>query len=132
MSERVSLPGFVPDIGPWLHRSRVLLLSSHYEGYAAVIIEALAAGRPVVATACTPAAQELLTLPDRGCVVPIGDVPAMTRALRAKLNEAAPDPERLAAAVAHFRIGPISQAYLRIFDDVVSRRPTASGVDARR
>ncbi len=63
VAERVLMPGYVPDIRPWLEAARAFLLTSWYEGYAAVIVEALGAGRPVVSTTCTPAAHELLSDP---------------------------------------------------------------------
>ncbi len=122
IADRVQFPGYVEDIGPWLHRARAFLLSSYYEGYAAVVVEALAAGRPVVATDCTPAAYELLDRPERGVVTPIGDVEAMAEGMGRLLSAEAADPYRLAAAVAAYRIGPIARAYLGLFDEVHARR----------
>ncbi len=118
VADQVELPGYVADIGPWLRRARVFLLASSYEGYAAVVVEALAAGRPVVATDCTAAAHELLDRPERGAVTPIGDVEAMAAGLRRVLDAEPAPPQRLAAAVAGHRIGPIAMAYLDIFDAV--------------
>ena len=126
VADRVAFPGYVADIGPWLRKARVFLLSSAYEGYAAVVVEALAAGRPVVATNCTAAAYELLDRPERGAVVPIGDVDAMAEGLRQVLAARPFPPQRLAAAVAGHRIGPIAQAYLDVFDEVHARRSGAS------
>jgi glycosyltransferase involved in cell wall biosynthesis len=122
VADRVDFPGYVPDIGPWLARARLFLLSSWYEGYAAVVVEALAAGRPVVATACTPAAAELLTDPERGCVATLGDVDALAAGLRQVLSAPPADPAALARAVEGYRIGPIAQAYLDLFDEVVTTR----------
>jgi glycosyltransferase involved in cell wall biosynthesis len=55
IAAQVELPGYADDIRPALRDARLFVLSSHFEGYAAVILEALAAGLPVVATDCTPA-----------------------------------------------------------------------------
>jgi glycosyltransferase involved in cell wall biosynthesis len=120
IADRVEMPGFVPDIRPWLDEARVFLLSSRYEGYAAVVIEALAAGRPVVATDCTPATHELIERVGCGAVTPVGDVQALANALAAELAAAPPDPAVLAAAVCGYRIGPIANAYLQVFDRVVA------------
>jgi glycosyltransferase involved in cell wall biosynthesis len=120
VSERVRFVGYAPDIRPWLERARVLLLASRFEGYGAVIVEALGAGRPVVATDCTPAAHELLDKPNAGRVTPIGDVAAMSRALEALLAGPPPDPQALSALVAAYRIGAVSQAYLALFDGLMS------------
>jgi glycosyltransferase involved in cell wall biosynthesis len=115
IADRVTLPGYAPDIRPHLDASRLFVLSSHFEGYAAVLIEALAAGRPIVATDCTPATGELLTEPESGAVVPVGDPAAMALAITAMLARPAPDPHALAAKVSHFRIGPVADRYLDLF-----------------
>ncbi len=115
LSERVTLPGYAPDIRPFLDEARLFVLPSRFEGYGAVIVEALGAGRPVIATASTPAVDDVMTDPERGLVVPIEDVPALTAALRALLDQQAPDPQRLSRAVAAYRIGAGAQAYLDLF-----------------
>ena len=115
IGDRVTLPGLVPDTRPWLDDARVFVLSSQFEGFPAVVVEALAAGRQVIATDCTPATRELLTGPDFGRVVPIDDAPALTLALREILATEPPPPAPLAAAVARFRIGPVAEAYLQHF-----------------
>jgi glycosyltransferase involved in cell wall biosynthesis len=130
VAERLHMPGYVPDIRPWLEIARTFLLTSWYEGYAAVIVEALGAGRPVVSTDCTPAARELLGQSLNGCVASIGDAFELADGLHAVLNAPAPDPRALARSVADYRIGPIAEAYLQVFDAVVARR--ASPVAIRR
>lgn len=120
--DRVAMPGFVPDIRPWLDEARVFLLSSRYEGYGAVVIEALAAGRPVVSTDCTPATHELVRRVGCGAVTPVGDVQALADALCAALAAPAPDAATLAAAVDGYRIGPIAEAYLEILDRAAAAR----------
>ena len=124
IADRVEFPGFVPDIRPWLETARTFLLSSYYEGYAAVIVEALAAGRPVVCTDCTPAAYELVT-GGAGAVAPIGDAAGLAAGLRLVLNAPAPSPASLAARVSGYRLGPIADDYLRVFDDVKVQRVAA-------
>ncbi|WP_165186800.1 glycosyltransferase [Caulobacter soli] len=122
VADRVRLPGYVPDIRPWLKLARTFLLTSWYEGYAAVIVEALGAGRPVVSTDCTLAARELLSEGSNGRVAPIGDAVALAESLRQVLEAPAPDPRVLARSVADYRIGPIAEAYLQVFDAVVAQR----------
>jgi len=50
VDEQVSLLGHVPDVGPLLRASNVLVHASKVEGVPQVIIQALAVGTPVVAT----------------------------------------------------------------------------------
>lgn len=126
VAERVRLPGYVPDIRPWLETARAFLLTSFYEGYAAVIVEALGAGRPVVSTDCTPAARELLGVPFNGRVAPIGCAEGLAESLRQVLEAPAPDPRALARSVDAYRLGPIAETYLDVFDAVVAKRTSAA------
>jgi glycosyltransferase involved in cell wall biosynthesis len=128
VAESVWLPGYVPDIRPWLEIARTFLLTSFYEGYAAVIVEALGAGRPVVSTDCTPAARELLGDSQNGRVAPIGDTEGLAEGLRQVLNGPDSDPRVLARAVADYRIGPIAEAYLQVFDTVVAKRASPAAI----
>ena len=128
VTDRVRLPGYVPDIRPWLEIARTFLLTSWYEGYAAVIVEALGAGRQVISTDCTPAARELLGEGLNGRVAALGDAEALADGLRAVLNTPAPDPRVLARSVADYRIGPIAEAYLQVFDAVVAKRTSPAPV----
>lgn len=50
IADRVEFMGWRTDILPFLARAEVLLVPSRYEGYGLVIVEALAAGVPVIAT----------------------------------------------------------------------------------
>lgn len=118
LNERVQLVGYVPDIRGWLDRARLFILPSIHEGYAAVIIEALSAGRQVITTDCTPAARELLGSALIGRVVPISSPAALAAAMAATLEAPAPDPFILARHVEGFRIGPIAHSYL----DLLSRQ----------
>lgn len=117
IADRVELAGYVADIRPWLDTARLFVLASDFEGYPAVLIEALAAGRPVIATDCTPATR-LLDSAGAGSVVPLGNTAALSQAITRMLDQSPPDPAQLAALVAHHRIGAVSAAYLDLFATV--------------
>ena len=121
VSDRVSLPGYVTGTRDWLDRARLFVLPSRFEGFPAVLVEALAAGRPVVATACTPAIA-LIDDPAVGRVVPIDDAAALRVAIAAMLASPPPDPAFLAAKVERHRMGAVARAYLALFDKLVAGR----------
>lgn len=121
VAARVHLPGYVPNIRPLLDEAHLFVLASDYEGYAAVLIEALEAGRPVVSTDCTPATADLFRTEGAGQTVPVGDVSAMADAIAEMLARRTPDPRQLAAIANPFRIDGIARDYLALFDDVCSR-----------
>jgi len=87
--DRVALAGFTPNPFPALRRADVVVSSSRWEGLPGVLIEALALGRPVVATD-TPSVRAVLGEHSPHPVVPSGDVAAMARAIEAQLSNPAP------------------------------------------
>jgi glycosyltransferase involved in cell wall biosynthesis len=93
----VSFAGEVPRASVALHlrAASVLALCSGYEGLSHVLLEAMAAGVPVVASA-VGGNLELIRDGENGLLVPFGDVEA-TRAALARLLEDEPLATRLAA-----------------------------------
>jgi glycosyltransferase involved in cell wall biosynthesis len=69
-----------PDIRPLFHQACLLVLSSRYEALPNVVLEAMAAGLPVVATRVGGLPE--LVVPGRtGWLVPPGDAPALAAAM---------------------------------------------------
>ena len=64
----------------------VFLLSSHYEGFGRVILEAYMAGVPVVSTACT-GPEDIIESGTTGFLVPPGNCPALTDAMLKLLQD---------------------------------------------
>ena len=81
--------GYQQDVAPWFAVSDAVVLTSASEGTPATIIEALAAGRPVVATD-VGGVSDVVDEGETGFLVPAGD----TDALAAQLALLASDPER--------------------------------------
>ena len=81
LAESVTLTGWLdePGVQRELARAHVLLLPSFAEGLPVVIMEALAAGRPVISTYIA-GIPELVT-PDCGWLVPAGDAEALADAI---------------------------------------------------
>jgi glycosyltransferase involved in cell wall biosynthesis len=73
IAKDVDLPGFTNNPHAYLYRSSVFVLCSKYEGFGNVLVEALAAGIPVVASNCPGGPKEILDYGKIGQLVPVGD-----------------------------------------------------------
>lgn len=88
LGERVFLFGFRSDIPYWLGCCAVFVLPSLYEGLPIVLLEAMAAGRPVIATAI-PGNTEIVIQGVTGLLVPPKDPAALAAAIRSILADPA-------------------------------------------
>ncbi len=61
LSERVDLVGFHENPCPFMKHARALVLSSDFEGFGNVLVEALICGTPAVSTRCSHGPEEILT-----------------------------------------------------------------------
>ncbi|MDJ0681887.1 MAG: glycosyltransferase [Xenococcaceae cyanobacterium MO_167.B52] len=89
--EDVSFPGFVDNPYAYMKRASILVMSSVWEGFGNVIVEAMAVGTPVVATDCPSGPAEILEQGKYGALVPVGDATMMAEAIIATLQN---PPER--------------------------------------
>lgn len=87
LREAVSMPGFVQNPYPYMAKASMLVLSSRYEGFPNVILEALSLGLPVVSTDCPHGPAEILENGRYGTLVPVGDVNAMAEAILETLTK---------------------------------------------
>ncbi|WP_439533752.1 glycosyltransferase [Polymorphobacter sp.] len=83
VAERVAMPGYCDAPAAAFAAADVFVLSSDYEGLGVVVVEALAAGLPIVATDCCVNMGELLGDGRFGTLVPVGDAAALAGAMRA-------------------------------------------------
>jgi len=90
LRQSIELPGFIPNPDLPYYRADLFALSSVYEGLGNVIVEALAAGCPVVSTDCPVGPAEILEGGRLGELVPIGDADAMAAAIYRALQAPVP------------------------------------------
>ncbi len=119
VADRVTFHGHVADTGPFLRQASVFLCSSRYEGYPAVLIEALAAGTPVVTTPCSPAVPEIVSDISFGVVA--APTPAALAAAVRTVAGRVPDPVLTAVHLDRHRIGRSAAAWLDLLDGVAAR-----------
>ena len=95
ISADLYMPGFDPNPFRYMARCGVFAFSSAWEGFANVLVEALACGAQVVASNCPSGPAEILEAGRFGWLVPVGDAVAMGCAIEAALDQPLPgrDPE---------------------------------------
>ena len=114
IADRLFMPGFVKDPSPYYHHADLHVLSSVGEGLPTVIIEALAAGTPVVSTDCPSGPREILCGGQFGLLVPVGDATALALAIEKSLGTHH-DPLLLKMRAQDFSIDKAVDHYEKLF-----------------
>lgn len=110
----VLLPGMQKDIMPWLAHADLFVMSSLFEGFGNVLVQALAAGLPIVSTDCPDGPAEILAGGIYGDLTPVGDVPALAAAM-GKALDAPRDARRQIARAKDFSVPTIVGRYEELF-----------------
>jgi len=118
---RVAFQGYVANPAALLSRHDTLLLSSHYEGVPAVILEALAANIGIIATDCSRSMSALLQQGTLGTLVPVGDETAFAAAIRAARPQSQ-NAQRTLHQARRFTIEHGADHYVRVMRGVLHRR----------
>src|ERR1700676_133737 len=79
----VSLPGYEENPYKFMSKAALFVLSSAWEGFGNVVVEALAAGARVLATDCRDGPREIVEAVGQGRLVQVGDSAAMAREMLA-------------------------------------------------
>ena len=114
VDNRVALPGFALDTSFWYRSADLFVLSSSWEGFGNVIVEALGCGLPVVSTDCPSGPAEILDNGRFGRLVPVGDATALAAAIQASLLEEH-DHDALRRRAQDFAVPRIADQYLAYF-----------------
>lgn len=104
------------DVAQHMARCHALVQPSRHESFGVVLVEALASGRPVIATRC--GGPESIVNEANGVLVEVGDVPALARAMRSMMDRAPHfDPAALRAdAQQRFSAATVAHALADLYD----------------
>jgi glycosyltransferase involved in cell wall biosynthesis len=89
ISKNVSFLGYQKNPYKYMARAKGFILSSSFEGFGNVIIEAMACGTPVISTRCPSGPDEIISDGVNGILVPVNDAPAMAAAIKRLLSDPA-------------------------------------------
>ena len=122
LENRVIFTGFRQDIPAWLGHCSLFVLPSLYEGVPISLLEAMAAGKPVIASAI-PGNDEAVTHAETGWLFPPGDADALAKAVRLLLADQNLAKQLATAGQAHvqkeFSINAMNQQIMKVYTDVL-------------
>ena len=121
ISDQLFLPGFVLSPSNWLVHADVFVLSTRWEGFGHVIIEAMASGVPVIATDCPHGPRDIIQNGFNGLLVKMNDPISISSAIDYLLcNENESDDLKSNAYISmmDFDIDVITNKYIDLFNKV--------------
>lgn len=113
IADAVAFIGFVDNPYAWMARATTVVLSSVFEGFGNVLVEAMAVGTPVVSTDCPSGPAEVLKGGRFGRLVQPRDPAALAEAILATLDEP-PPASRLSERAAVFSLEQAVDTYQRL------------------
>lgn len=120
------LPGVANNPYKFMARASVFVLSSQVEGFPNVVLEAMACGKPVVATRCPSGPEEIITHEENGLLVGVGDASELAAAMERVLNDAelaARLGENASRRAADFDIRTVIPQYVTLFQALATKQP---------
>jgi glycosyltransferase involved in cell wall biosynthesis len=113
LRESVRLMGGLENPYPYLREADVFVLSSIYEGFGNVLVEALSLGKNVVSTDCTGGPAYILNYGEFGTLVPVGAVEEIAEAIVMNLKAPA-EKEKLIRRAREFSVEVSGKRYSEI------------------
>lgn len=110
LNKQIVLPGFKENPYPWIKKASLLVVSSRYEGFGNVLIEAMSLGTPVLSTDCG-GPSEILSHFMKNCIVPNGNAKMLAK----KMNAFYYNPPQIhKKTLQRFEASRIAKEYLKL------------------
>jgi len=120
LGTQVLLLGKVDNPFIYMNYAKFFILSSRYEGFANVLLEALSCQTPVIAANCETGPSEIIENGRNGLLVPVADEEALKEAMEKLFNDRALY-ERLKAntgrSLGRFDVKNIAKEWIKLFEE---------------
>ena len=114
LEQSIELAGFQLNPVSWVARSDLFVLSSDYEGFGNVLVEALATGITIVSTKCNFGPPEIINYGEYGYLAEVGDETDLTNKILYALDNPLPKEKQISRAK-EFHVDLIMQQYTNLF-----------------
>ena len=118
---KVHFMGFKDNPHAWMSAADIFLITSEYEGFGNVIVEALVAGTPVVSTDCPTGPNSILEQTSYLSLVPVGDFNAIAKTVRNIIDWTSSERDKnillFTQYVERYKLPIVGGQYIRIFDN---------------
>ncbi len=125
LDKKAQLPGLTTSLTAHLRTAGCFVLSSRFEGFPNVLIEALACGCPVIATNCSDSIAEIVRHGWNGLLIPSEDTDSLANALNRIMEDAklhrifeANGPD----SVGRFDIDSVAGLWEKLFQEIASEQ----------
>ena len=119
ISQYVDFVGYVDNPFNYIKLSDIFVLSSKWEGFVGVLLEAMALGTSVVATNCRASPSEILKNGQIGKLVPVNDPDLLADAIVTTLANPQSSSELMARA-SEFEIDKITNKYIDLIKPILN------------
>jgi glycosyltransferase involved in cell wall biosynthesis len=134
LGKRVTFLGFRDDVPRWLQGGDLMIHAARQEAFGLVVVQAMACGLPVVATAVGGVA-ETVGDGESGRLVPAGDLAALAGAIRELLVDSATRAHMATMALdrarSHYSGRMCALRHLALYESLLPRRQRGSGAAAQ-
>ncbi|MGB2864548.1 MAG: glycosyltransferase family 4 protein [Sedimentisphaerales bacterium] len=122
LNDKVKMPGCAGNISDWYRRSDIFVLSSRYEGFPNVLLEAMANGCSCISSDCDTGPSEIIINEQNGLLIPSEDIDSLAEAMERLVKD-----EKLRAHIAanaikvreNFSEHRIMSMWIKFFEEVL-------------
>jgi glycosyltransferase involved in cell wall biosynthesis len=120
IQDKVTFAGYTDKVEDYYREADMFVMSSAWEGFGNVIVEAMSLGLPVVSTDCNYGPAEILENGKYGRLVSVGDSDSLAGAILQETHSPLVPKESLITRSKDFSEAEIASQYLVVIDEVVS------------